>query len=556
MVLTSNPDTDSYLILFFRPRELIHFGMVSKQTRNLVRKSLIYLELLQLKFDKNLYPFDSYEIIKQYYKHNMICLISQHKFDHHRAVIYAVKYGNLDLLKLIFQTKSIHFPLAIHSLRNTDIIERALTLASARNYHHILKWFADVGIIDNWYMPQKVYDAAVGSSISFIVLQNFVRYISDRNDLSVLRYLEKTYDNFISNYWQDILEHAFEHGHFDTLNWLSNVVKTVLSQSEMVFNIELPYEPEEPTIIISLVKWFQDHQHQFPNHLKLRYHNICTHAQIDILEQIYAQMVEVDTNIFDGTIASCNLDALKWTYDKNSRYVKQHIGEIMARAVSYNYLHVADWLLSICGQILHDKSFRLNTISQGNILFLEWFHTNKIHINPHAQCLYQCANRGYIHVLAWLKSHQLLTRYEYTFIIRGTIIGGQSEILKWVDRTNLKKCVSINTDLFALAIQFCRIPILDLFVEYRLIKQELINCSAYLLYATPFIISPNSYLVISWWHKQGYPIDLLHILSCAIILDMWHIAEWILLHYPTINMTDLADDEHEKITKYLAYKHG
>ena len=70
---------------FLLPKDLIQFGAVDKLANKVVKASVIYAELLRLRFDKHLYRFDSYEIIQYYYEHGMINLTAQHRFDHYRA---------------------------------------------------------------------------------------------------------------------------------------------------------------------------------------------------------------------------------------------------------------------------------------------------------------------------------------------------------------------------------------------------------------------------------------------------------------------------------------
>ena len=56
MTLTSNPDTDAYLIKFFKPKNLIYFGMISKEARNMVRACPIYLELKAFRVTDSMAP--------------------------------------------------------------------------------------------------------------------------------------------------------------------------------------------------------------------------------------------------------------------------------------------------------------------------------------------------------------------------------------------------------------------------------------------------------------------------------------------------------------------
>ena len=151
-MLNTNPDTHAYLIQFLTPKELVNFGMCSTYTCSSVRSSPMNMELSRLKLHK----FGSHDIIHRYYIYDMIHLITQHSYDHHQAVILAATHGYLDLLEFIHKEATIiNFPLASYSIRDPDIITQAFNRASVYGHYHIMKWFADVSIVDNWLMPGK-----------------------------------------------------------------------------------------------------------------------------------------------------------------------------------------------------------------------------------------------------------------------------------------------------------------------------------------------------------------------------------------------------------------
>ena len=206
------------------------------------------MELSRLKLHK----FGSHDIIHRYYIYDMIHLITQHSYDHHQAVILAATHGYLDLLEFIHKEATIiNFPLASYSIRDPDIITQALNRASVYGHYHIMKWFADVSIVDNWLMPRKIYDKELDNCDINHLADNAIIYACRTGNLSMLQILQKRDTQLLC---KNVLSEAFCYGHIG-IYWILDQVELNYAYP-IILELPLDRDPNRK-MIRTLINWFE-----------------------------------------------------------------------------------------------------------------------------------------------------------------------------------------------------------------------------------------------------------------------------------------------------------
>lgn len=558
MTLTTNPDINRYLLNFFLPRTLINYGMVDKQANILTKLSPIYLELCRLKLNKKLYRFDSYEVIKHYYKYGMVNLIIQHRFDHHRAAIMIATYGYLELLQFIFQ--SVHTPIATYSLTDHETVFNVLILASKNGHLHIIKWFAYVGITDHELCPTTIN----GKTIAYYYINdlkfNIINYASRHGRLDILcgiRFLLPDLWDFCDI--DIIMKNAFKHNHWHILDWLLTIIndQDIKSRSGHIY-IDVPYDTN-PEKIAPYLEWFWQNYDKFYTPLRLHLKHICLLGRWDVVEQMYARfddIIRID-DIMWNIIPSGNLASIQWFYHKEPTtscftiWVSQTIDQI----VYYGHLHILEWLASTLG---HEYVLPFHTrgaIKQGHIAILEWFEKNKISIDCPYHIVERIACDGYIHVLHWLHIRQLLPERINTTIIEAAIIGGQLQVLRWLGETNIVEVLAdpdTKYRFIRLAIKHNHVDILTLFQSYGSLPD--------FMYQVPWLFMDNAfepetdcYAAIRWLKEQYDNIDFYYIICWAIRKKFWHIVEWIISRISR-GAISLPTEYEQKLAQWQQYR--
>ena len=560
MVLTQNPDSDTYLLRFFQPKDLIYFGMTSKEARVLVRSHPIYLELIRLKFDKHMHRFDSYEIIASYYIHGMTNLITQHKLDHHRAVRLAAQHGHLDLLQFLYGAK--HFPLATFSFHDVDTMRGVVQIIIRLGHYHITKWLAEIDIIDHWLAPTTICQVTPHAPELHMLCCNTIKNLAIEGNLLMLQHYSQTYSYFYSC-WRTILEHAFAHGHINILDWLLDFVTKkkhgVLPTIKSHVLLNLPHQFSAP-----LLAWYWDNYDKFPINLYLYSQDIA------ILDQLHTCIHMTDNSwvigdIIRHTILAGNLDLLKWLYDKNpyQEYIQQNAYSVLFQLISNNHLPMLIWLMETTPTITYNEYLVNIAIKTGHLSIIKWFWSKKPHLRMRNQSdsghMYQTAYHGYLHILAWLKEHQLLSDTTNRDIMHGAISGGHLDIIKWLGQEIITKIFTdplMQEPILKAIIKYGRVNILALLYEYNLITAELIT-----KFATYFAVEKDEhnyldiYPMVRWLADKFEHFDLYHVLHkiidasivvgngsekvrrlgdefsevlCrAISLGEWHVVQWV-----------------------------
>lgn len=109
MELNICPDINTRLLHIIDFKSLIRMTTLNKEYNCHIKNFIFYQELSRLANCRIKYKFGSYDIIGQYYKFDMVNIISYHKFDYHYSLILAVKNKSLNILKLIHQASNPDF---------------------------------------------------------------------------------------------------------------------------------------------------------------------------------------------------------------------------------------------------------------------------------------------------------------------------------------------------------------------------------------------------------------------------------------------------------------
>lgn len=564
MTLTINPDINAYLIRLFTLKNLVHFGMTNKEAQELVRSSPIYTELIRLKFDKHLYRFDSYDIIKWYYKHGMINLIAQYRLDHHRAVYLATKHGHLDLVKFMYGETFNHFPLARYCFHNADLMTDVVRATVHHHQYHIMAWFAEVGIVDNCLIPTKVLYNEIFSFYSCDYIHHILSYASKTCNLTMIQDLmQQMPSNSPLHYWgwKSVLSNAFAHGHIDILNWIITV-EHLTRDFHQGDEILLDF-PDKKSSHVVVLEWFWLHQEKIPKKCRFKLHNICLFGQLDILAQIYQLFDDSDmlAAIIHDVIPIGNLTVLQWLYDKDHirvrALIKKEITSIIDSTIRNNQLHILTWLSSVIDQMVYRDNIADLPIIEGNIRMLEWLKKNGVSLNYTTDAVSCAVSLGYGHVIYWLHEHQILPLHIHKEIVKSAIICGHVHILEWIGESRIKD-LALDNDTKYLFIEFAlidnRTDILKLFQSYQLIDDAIvIRLSA--IFSDRFGIDFSDNYTSIRWLKEQYPMfDLRYVWQMALDNDFWHIVQWILHCYPQQAALYSELDVNVKEISYLTYR--
>ena len=574
MALTQCPDINVHILHLLLPREFLKFGMVDKYGHMLVRKSSIYAELLRLKFDKHLHRFDSYQIIKYYYKHNMINLITQHKFDHYRAIVIAARYGHLDLIKLIYQAKPVDFPYARYNFQCRNVLIDAIMTASAYHHYHILKWFTDVDILDSWLMPRRLINKKLNVDDQYHIIMRLLIYASTLGDLSLLLTCKNTFD--IMPYWSNITTAAFEHGHIAVLDWLVDMIKVENYQDNLGIpgipglTAVLPYDIDPAqTLTNQMLNWYWKNFAKFANGLYLTFNSMSLPYQLATLEQIHGRLTDINPQfitqlmLHNLSCGSGNLNLLEWIYSKDEyRYLcTDRIDDIVVRICYNNQIHIVEWLESV-GLFRYNSHLTASPISSGSMPMIQWFKERTItfgNINDH---IYRVASQGYLHVLAWLRQHHYLDKDSYHNILQGAIVGNQPHIVEWLGNALVKELITDTLDTLIIknhigfAIKYSRINILELLCRYHLLDviiQFITEHKYQFALDEIYELIFDTYPLVRWLTEWKIPFDYAIILDRAIRYDEWHVVDWIVEHHLT-DIMELSEKRRKKYSHCLLYR--
>ena len=566
MALTSCPDINTYLLHLLLPREFLNFGMVDKYARTLILRSPIYAELSRLKFDKHLHRFDSYQIIKHYYKHNMINLITQHKFDHYRAIVIAAKYGHLDLIKLIYHAKPVDFPYACYNFICDDVMNNAIMLASNHSHHHLLKWFAEVGIIDSCLVLKNRFSSLEPHTDIYYILM----YAGQHGDLDLLIRLKNNAYNIIPH-WHMIVITAFEYCHIAILDWIFAlmIAEHYHYQDDNDVMVTLPYDTDPvQTLTKQMLNWHAENLAKFSHKLFLNFNPNSLPYQLDILEQIHAKITVINSHfiikLLRENLLYGNLDLLQWVYDKDEyrNVFTDNIHDIIVWVISADHLHIMKWLESK-GLFLFDPCFLDSPITCGAMSILRWLKQKEINLGKiGSKYVYPLAKAGYLHTLVWLKDHELLHRETYHIILEGAIVGNHLHILEWLGEDLVKELVMnspTRNSYMELAFISGHMDIWELFCRYgltddiaRFIAENDSNYAA----GTGSYYEPccDSYIIICWLTKHNIPFDAAIILDHAIHYGEWNVVDWLAQYFPNTNKCQLSNRNREKHAHYLSFR--
>lgn len=560
-----NPDVDVYLLRFLIPKTFLLFGMVNKYCLCLIRSDCIYNELVRLKFDKRLYRFCSYDIIKQYYKHGMINLIIRDKLDYYRVVKLAATYGHLDLLQHIAENQ-IYYPLASYSLRHIDSVYKALITASKNNHHHILKWFAHHHIIDRWFGPSKIYATDISYFEQIEISQYIIKYAVETNDIVFLQDLKRQCDFSVHLWWEYLLSHSFEYGHLTLCDWILDMAQTesVTDVNNVYLNLPFDLDPEKK-LITQMLKWLEQNRYKLPRIVYLNNRNSYLLGYMDIIDHVYDSTnlpnytpFLIEKAVYDAVYnppvpEQGNLDVVKLIYSKTEykEYIDRHTSIVLKWIIKSNNLPLLVWLTNTINNIAYTAEIISEAIINGQIQILEWFWSQQIKIDYDEDTIFTVSSTGRCHILDWLKTHQLLPSEMTKSIIQGAVFKGQLHILTWLGEHSIKEVLTsirIRIDTINTAIAHGRLEVLKLFHQYDIIKEV-----SSLIFHEPHAYR-DIYSTVYWLKTHYDNFDLLRLFTWAVEDNQWHIVTWILQSYSeTYDMFGLTDDLEEKLQQYLAF---
>ena len=482
----------------------------------------------------------------------MTNLIAQHSIDHYQGAYLAATYGHPDLLQHIYQSKSLH--LALYNLQNVSTIYSALIRASENNHHHVMQWFERVGIIDNWIRPHRIYNHPLDNNERHNICEPIIIHASRTGNLVLLEHLRYLDDKF-HLCWETVLIAAFENNQIAVLDWILAIVATKFpAKISHHRSIDL-YLPTN-TNLTHLFAWFLANQQKLPVLFVLRFEQIILPTQTDILEHVYlhsciAYPYRIMSVFFD-TVRSGSLDAVQWLYQRNKSYFISNIGNITKLIVQFHHPHLFAWVIETRGHPTDPVRIVSTAIRYGNILILEWCLKNKIDITLSIKDIEICATMGYVHVLAWLRDHNLLAVQYDTSLMMKAIESGQIYLLKWLGKDRLANQSTANK-LYCLKTVTKRghVSILDLYIEYELVNPSLITESFHQLEVRP--TDTDMYPMVKWFIEQEPNFSLHIILADAINRDEWHIVRWIRENRPDTKTTALSDKQLKKVDRYLDF---
>ena len=570
MALLANPDIVYKIRQLLAPKEFILFGAICQHTRSITLPCPIYQELCRLKFDKDLYRFDSYEIIASYYTHGTVNLIAHYSYDHYRGAYLAAMHGHLDLVELIDRSTSL--PLAQYNLRTDTVI--IAQIAVTNKHIHILKWFADRGVIDDRFLPRKINE----TKIDLMDVKIIVEYALSIGDLALLKELIKINYNS-SFFWSMIVSKACEYGHIDILKWITNLVLGHHCDRNCRFDIDiiLPYDTDsEKKKIMTMLKWYLTHREKFPCKLDLNLCHVFKLGQIDILEQLCNQINLTTETILCAIISAGNLDTIQWYFDKKAYrlFFRKHIsnGNVIRWAIIAQHLAVLKWVASVTRSLLYREDNIGYIIATGDINMLEWVLTVKwVEVIEwqtdkeveariiNTDALQSAAHHGYIHVLVWLRQNQFLPANQNKWIVYGAIEGGQIHVLKWLGKDAISLACEEIVDLVGRVIKYGRVDILALFNEYQFIDQTKLYQITNFASQSMYQFDSDGYPVLLWLREHGYYFHNDAILWWAIRHDAWHVVEWLMKECfdhdkLTANLNKVPDDLRLKLNQYQEFR--
>ena len=496
----------------------------------------------------------------------MINLIFTHKFDHEQAVIVATKYAHLDLLKLIYQTKLPDFPFAHFSFQDKKTMKDVLKLASKNRHHHIMKWLADVGIIDNWLLPRKIYQSEIDQELFHKIAKHAANYACDMGDLSLVQTLVHNNSLHIHyGWWCKIVSRAFSGGHIDVLNWMVDMIKylpkgNILTEDEdededyeLDTTVTLPADTD-PLLVNSLLDWFWKNYDQFPQYLKLDCRYICAYGQSELLDQIYAKW----PRMLDLTVVSYygNLTALQWLQQKNRAGFHSKIYDIVKNAIEQDNLPILTWLALKNNPPMDRQPFVISSaVAQGNQRILTWWHTNGFKIRCERRDIYRAATAGYIHVLDWLRDHNLLPKGWDEKILLGAVQGGQINILKWLGKTTITTLRQhTKYEAVCVAVRYGKLDVLVLFYQYGLVKEIVKMVPSLFPPMTQQWFGGDIYSFYVWLKEINIDTNPSHFLNMAIIRHKWHTVELILYCHPEFDCKELPCYTRKIWNQYLKFR--
>ncbi len=557
MSFIGHTDISTYLIHFFLPKDLIRFSQVSKEIRVLVLSCSIYVELLRLKFDKKLYLFGSHDIIKSYYEHGMVNLITQHRFDHYRAVVIAAEHGHLDLLKLIYQSN--HHPIAKYNFSRQKIIRDAIIAASKHHHYHILKWFAHIGIINHWLMPSKIYHKPIHSSQQERILVDAIRDASATGNLPLLQDLDAANVDW-ELCWYHILRIASEHGQLLILQYLSDQIlpKLYLNNHHRWWHwrcgVILPGEPNSD-VIMSIIKWYKQHKQNSVSKLYPNFTLVCKHGRIDILEKYFPS---VHLNEYDDLLHSVvlggSIDAVTWLYHKDEKKFMDNLRNIVYWSFNACHLPLLAWLTTNFPTIPYIEYLHNFAIYSADLNLLTWLWEKGVTLTITKHCIVSAASYGYIHILAWLEDHQLLPPNTIELIIETAVEFDHIQIVRWVGVERIKKWTNIIPRLVRLAIINNAVEILDLFHQHQMITYDSLHGLSSCYYYDDNQFTTDLYVMLRWIKERYAQFDIVSFLCHAIEQNEWHIVDWIIEKQPDISAAKLTDKLKKKLLAYRQYQ--
>ncbi len=303
----------------------------------------------------------------------MINLIAQHKFDHYQAVIIAARYGHLDFLKLIYQSRS--FPYASYSLKSNKVGRAALKAAITNHQYHITEWFAQIGLIDNYLCPRTIYTQPISQCDQYYL-------------------------------------------HHDILDWLLNIVGGEFPEKHSSVTVSLSLSLS--TFSTELIEWYERNRDKFPHALTLRLAHICLHGRLDILAQIHHLISDNIDDLLPDIMHGGNLATIQWFYHKEEYHDQFQwlIDTMIDYATLNDHFHILKRLVDTVGAKVNNKRIANRAIANGNIQILEWLWVRNALRRYDTDVIEIASTRSYIHVLAWLRTHELLPRGEDYLVLR------------------------------------------------------------------------------------------------------------------------------------------
>ena len=188
---------------------------------------------------------------------------------------------------------------------------------------------------------------------------------------------------------------------------------------------------------------------------------------------------------------------------------------------------------------------------------LKWLWKKRIVIeyNSIRYSVIQASSKGYIHILKWLRDHQLLPLVLYSNVMESAVVNKQVDILKWLGKTSIQNLGrEIINHLIIGAASNLSISVLSLFHEWQLIDDNLFYYDhQYREYEC------DTYPVIDWLRKHHYLISYPDMLHIAIDRNEWHIVDLIQQVYPdlalfSVDVSRENDVSREKLNRYQAYR--